>query len=309
MSAKGFVTYPIEIPPWIRCHQCSTALPFQPAHISNYFAGTQLQCSECRSSWNWWSIACLEVENNHLGSQAFAFLGARTSIFKLTLREGNRIVYRFCDYEIPNDANILYVNYTPSGGGLFPVELHGNVSRPRFFPDEIVVFPVPLNERNACVDTEVTVMVSWVPTSINDDSFRSLVVAFEAFSAGVYQSMIVPANVAVESALSCLLTGFLTAIVSKKRAEDFLDQGATYSHQLNVVLPLITSLQKLPQLPDPVRESLNDLRNCRNSLAHSGVLRQELTQKAAARLLCGALFGLHYVRYLELKLGQLPKGL
>lgn len=294
--------FPIEIPPWIRCSKCSTGISFDPEQILDYFASTQLHCRECNSSWDWWSIACMEVEDNHLGNQAFAFLGARTAIFKLTLREGQRVVYRFRDFGVPDNANVLYVNYTPDGGGLFPMELHGNVSKPKIFSNEIGLFPVPFDNRKVIGDTEVTVMVSWVPPSPDDDSFQSLVAAFEAYSNGRYQSMIVPANVTIESALSRLLTRYLKHVVSKKYAEDFLENAATYGHQLNVILPVITNLQNLPHLPNPVRGSLNDLRNYRNQLAHSGVLKEKLTKKTTARLLCGSLFGLHYVRHLESKL-------
>lgn len=237
-------------------------------------------------------------------NQAFAFIGAQTLLFQLLLKSGQRATYRFSDYGIPSDAKILYVNYTPSGGGLFPVEMHGNVPTRRFLANEVVLYPVPFSANQTAGDTEVNVMVSWVPRTANDESWQSLVDAFEAFAHARYSSMVVPANVAVESALSRVLTAYLERFVSKNRTEDFLENAATYGHQLNVLLPFIASLKSLPLLPDHVRGALNKLRRFRNDLAHAGVLKQPLDQHSAAEALCGALFGIHYVRYVEEQLSQ-----
>ena len=116
--------------------------------------------------------------------------------------------------------------------------------------------------------------------------------------------MIVPANVAVESAMSRLLTSYLERFVSKKRVEEFLENAATYGHQLNVVLPVIASLTSLPLIPDHVRGALNKLRELRNDLAHSGAPKQQLDHATSAELLCGALFGFHYVRHVQQELGR-----
>lgn len=295
--------WPFEVTPWVRCSTCGAPVTFAPERIADCFKSLPLTCPSCNASLDWWSISCREIEDNFMHNQAFVFVGARTGIFKFTLQSGKRFTYRFSNFGIPIDAKILYVNYTPNGGGLFPTEIHGNVPTRKFISDEVTIFPVPFGAE-APTDTEVNAMVSWVPTSQNDESLRSLVDAFEAYANGSYPLMIVPANVAVESALSRLLSEFLNRFVAKKRAEDFLENAATYGHQLNVLLPIITSLLKLAPLPDYVRGSLNKLRSCRNQLAHSGVLKQQIDKHAAAQLLCGSLFGLHYVRYLE---SQLPR--
>jgi AcrR family transcriptional regulator len=237
-------------------------------------------------------------------NQAFAFIGAQTLLFQLLLKDGQRTIYRFSDYGIPQDAKILYVNYTPSGGGLFPLEMHGNVPTRRFLSNEVVLYPMPFAADKTPEDTEVNVMVSWVPRTASDESWQSLVDAFEAYAHARYSSMIVPANVAVESALSRVLTGYLERFVSKRRIEDFLENAATYGHQLNVLLPVIASLKSLPLLPDHVRGALNRLREFRNDLAHAGTLKQPLDPHTAAEALCGALFGIHYVRYIEDQLSQ-----
>ena len=285
------------VAPWVRCPVCDHPIQIEDSQVTGYFSGKPVICSNGHQLADWWRTACQEIEENFMFNQAFAFIGAQTVIFRLSLQPGKRVAYRFSDFDIPRDARILYVNYTPQGGGLFPIEMHGNVPTRRFVNDEVVVFPVPFGPDNSAVDTEVSVMVSWVPRTADDESWQSLTDAFESYAQTHYSSMIVPANVAVESALSRLLTAYLEKFVAKKRVEDFLENAATYGHQLNVVLPVLAKLNSLPDLPDHVRGVLNRLRSLRNELAHTGVLEQPLDQRGAAELLCGALFGLHYVRH------------
>jgi hypothetical protein len=294
---------PFEFPTWIACPACKDTIWFNAERIPDYFKSIPLICPKCQTSNDWWSTACKEIENNFMFSQAFVFVGARTSFFKLLLRNGQQFRYKYSDYGIPVDAKILYVNYTPCGE-LAPYEWHGGCPTRKMKYDEVVGFPVPITDNKAPADTEVNVMVSWVPTSISDDSFQNLVDAFEAYSIDRYTSMVVPANVAVESALSQFLNKFIKQFVGKKITEDFLETAATYGHQLNVLLPFISGLLKLPNLPDHVRGSLNRLRKCRNQIAHSGVLESQIDKRAAAEMVCGALFGFHYVRFLDSALQQ-----
>ena len=287
----------MNIAPWVRCPECGHPIQIEDSQVIGYFSGKPVVCAKGHKVADWWKTACQEIEENFMLNQAFAFIGAQTIIFQLVLQQGKRTTYRFSDYGIPRDARILYVNYTPQGGGLFPIEMHGNVPMRRFFNDEVVVFPVPFGPNDSVVDTEVSVMVSWVPRTADDESWQSLTDAFEFYAQTRYTSMIVPANVAVESALSRLLTAYLEKFIAKKRVEDFLENAATYGHQLNVVLPVLTALNSLPALPDHVRGVLNRLRGLRNELAHTGVLEHPLDQRNAAELLCGSLFGLHYVRH------------
>jgi hypothetical protein len=285
------------VAPCVGCPVCGHPIQIEDSQVTGYFSGLPVICANGHQLADWWNAACREIEKNFMLNQAFAFIGAQTVIFQIELQLGKRSIYRFSDFGIPRDARILYVNYTPQGGGLFPIEIHGNVSTRRFVSDEVVVFPVPFGPDNSAVDTEVSVMVSWVPQTADDESWQSLTDAFESYAQTHYSSMIVPANVAVESALSRLLTAYLEKFVAKKRVEDFLENAATYGHQLNVVLPVLTTLNSLPDLPDNVRGVLNRLRSLRNELAHTGVLEHPLNQRSAAELLCGALFGLHYVRH------------
>lgn len=289
--------FPAYVAPWVACPECGQPIQVEDTQVTGYFNGKSVSCPSGHKVTDWWKVACSEIENNFMLNQAFAFIGARTLLFRLHLQPATRVSYRFSDYGIPTDARILYVNYTPQGGGLFPMEMHGNISTQKFLSDEVTVFPVPLRADVPIGNTEVSVMVSWVPKMLNDDSWLSLTDSFEYYANNQYASMIVPANVAVESAMSRLLTAYLQKYVGKNRAEEFLENAATYGHQLNVILPLVTAQNAFPSLPDHVRGMLNKLRSLRNQLAHTGVLENPLNKRQAAELLCSALFGLHYVRH------------
>jgi hypothetical protein len=126
--------------------------------------------------------------------------------------------------------------------------------------------------------------------------------AFESYSHQRYPSMIVPATSVVESALSGLLSRQLPSLVSKRRADDFPDAAASYSHRLNVLLPMISHYNGIPQLPPGVHGALGKLRALRNDLQQGGIASSTLDARAAAELLCGALFGFRYLRYVEERL-------
>jgi hypothetical protein len=247
---------------------------------------------------DWWKVACREIEVNFMYNRPFYFIGAQSLSFRIKLQPDTRFIFRLEDYGIPADAKILYINYSPQGRNLWPLEMHGNTPMRKWDRKEIALYPAPPPDE-AGVETDVVVWVSWVQRTADDQSWQSLVDAFEAQVNEEHSSVIVPANVAVEAALSRLMTAYLEKFISKKTVEDFLDNAATYSHQLNVMLPLIASLNSLPSLPDHIKGALNRLRKLRNQLAHRGALEKGLDPKSSAELLCSALFGLHYVRHLK----------
>jgi hypothetical protein len=270
------------------------------SNITAYLTGALQMCSGCGQQIDWWKSARCVLEENFMGNLAYSLVGAQTTVFAIVLKPGGRTIYRFSEHGVPSGAKVLYVNYTPNGGSnaIFPLEVHGNSPTNRFRSDEVVLFPMPISNEGNPVETKVSVMVTWVPQADADEGWQSLFDAFEAFVAGKYASMIVPANVAVESSLLHLMTSYVDHFVGKKQTENFLSNAATYSHQLNVLLPMFAQLNGLPRLPTHIVGTLNRLRGIRNNLAHEGVTDAELDKKSASELLCGALFAFHYVRYL-----------
>ena len=115
---------------------------------------------------------------------------------------------------------------------------------------------------------------------------------------GKLADMILPANVAVEARTNMLVQRELENAAGKSRVEDFLKNGCSYSHQLNVIIPLLAKHYNFPQMSDQLRGSLNQLRALRNQIAHNGQ-GCKIDQQTAAELLCAALFGYRYIEIMD----------
>ncbi|MDR6469566.1 hypothetical protein J2777_003294 [Paraburkholderia graminis] len=274
----------------------------------HYLNGATVICNACEKAIDWWEVTRKSIAENFMMNQAFAPIGARTVVFQLDIKKGQPSGYRLSEFGVPEGARVLYTNYSPEGtaaGALTPLEMHGNVAtrvRPR---DEVAFYPMPLGETPPD-EAKVSVMVTWMPAAPGNAVWDGLVSAFEAYVDEKYRAAIVPANVAVEATLSAFMYDFLVHQgVGGKRADSFLSDAATYSHQLNVLLPLITGLTGLPKLSDSIRGRLNALRGLRNEVAHHGHTEKPLTKDTVAELLTAALFGLRYVQLLTVEWARL----
>lgn len=233
--------------------------------------GVQVGCNICNKLGNWFEITKQQISENFMASGAFASIGAYTTGFSFEIQRSKPVTLTWSDYGIPKNARIFHINFTPQGGEgvLIPTEWQGNSWTPhRNWEDKITLSAQPMGvnpPENQLVDAGV----AWIEKSDTDTEFMSLVTAFESFAEKKYKDAIVPANVAVESMVSKFFNDYLPGHgVKKKTAEEFLQNAATYSYQLNVLLPLICSLTGLPHLPNEIRAALDRLRNQRNSVGH-----------------------------------------
>lgn len=291
-----------DIPPCLRTMCCGTWLQIDQARFEAFFERSEIRCTCCGKPVQLWKTSLREISENFMLNQAFSLVSARTTVFSIWLKPSQSTQYKLSDFGVPEDAKILYVNYT-SCGNLWPIELHGNVPTLRGPRQTMHLWPVPPRDGDVPKDTEVNVMVTWVPHSKFDDSWKNLVAAFEAYASNDYQSSVVPANVAVESTLGITLNAYLSQFVSRERIESFLKDAATYGHQLNVLSPVIAKLTGVTELDPQIRGLLNTLRDLRNKLAHHGMLDKPLEKQRCAELLCAAVFGFQYTLYLRRKLG------
>lgn len=292
----------MNIAPWIPCTKCNSPIVVENSQIDNYFNNNPVDCTACNTNIDWWQATQRAIRENFMLNQAFSVIGANAKIIEVVLNPETRTCIKLSDHQIPSNARVLYVNYTPQGGGLFPLEVHGNVPHRRILGEEIWLYPAVMNKEAAASETKVSVMITWISHDKDEIELLSITDAFDAYSNNQFLDSIVPANVAVESALSKLLSNYIGSIVAKQRTEDFLTDAATYSSQLNVVLPLIVALKDLPEIPDNIRGLLNKLRSYRNQIAHTGATKKELTKEDTADVLCAALFGLRYISLIEGKL-------
>lgn len=205
---------------------------------------------------------------------------------------------------IPRQAKILNLGYTPQEQGVMPTEIHGTIIQRHFIPHQLYLYGRPHGKKKENGKIRILVSVTWLPPEILIPHWNNLTEAAEAFAIHNYQSMVIPANVAVESKLNNILEEYLCRYASNKRVKDFLSNGGTYSHQLNVLLPLLVHFEKFPNIPDFICGNLNSLRKLRNNVAHDGQLDPELAFDRAAELLCSSFFALGYLNLLEIKLKE-----
>ncbi len=276
------------------CPSCG-APAYSVDAVQSYFS--QSGCPGCGTHNDNWRLVLegLAFEWPLGGGLAPALVGARGVAIRMELEPSEVVSIDFETFGLPQDARVVSVNYTPVGGSVFPVELHGN-QPDRRFPKQVSLYGRPIGS-GAHQPTILNVFVTWIPSSQTD--LNALASAVEAYSADRFSDVIVPANVAVESALDRLMADFLSSAVSSKRVDDFLAGAATYGHQLNVLLPALTRRLGIAQLPDIIRGKLNRLKALRNQLAHRGQLDSTPDRSETAACLCAAFFGVNYVRFVR----------
>jgi len=292
---------PLRIEPPIACPLCNKLLRYDDTLITlEYFSGSLPTCPECGKTIDWFVAVLRAVRMEHFNFLILAPIGVQSFVVRIILKPGQQYSLDFREYGLPENAKILDINYTPEGGGLFPLEMQGNSplrDRERHVRS---LYPVALLKQSGdASDTKVNVLVTWISHTADDISWQNLVDAFIAYSEGNLNRAIIPANVAIESKLSRLMDNVLRRFAAKRNIEDFLKDAATYSHQLNVLLPLIAHILKVPMLPENIRGQLNRLRGHRHKLAHEGSLTSPVTREDVAELIVAALFSFHYLRLVE----------
>lgn len=285
---------PFVVGPWIACPECgSPKTMVLPNLFAAYFGTRPIECPDCRKPIDWWLVILSATREHFMLTGAFHVLGAVTTVFEAPLKREAATQMDFVSQGVPEDAIILSVNYT-GHGELMPIQCHSNV--PRYDPLNKKVAMYGASYGKDVPDGGVFVAVTWVAPGLDEVGLRQLIDAARAYDAARYDSLIVPANVAVESALGTAAYDWLTAFCGKERAEGFLADAATYSHQLNVLLPIACYTIGLKPLPERIRGVLNRLRGLRNDVAHRGVPSIPPSKDTAAEFLTAAVFGFHYAR-------------
>ncbi len=264
--------------------------------MKKYFFGKPISCPKCKTELDWWKALLRHLDWN-FPSYLFAIVGGQDTSFLVDMKQGERLILSFEDVGVPKHAKILGVNYTANGEGLFPIELHGNSPIRHWTPHKVVLYGLP---NGASVETTpVAVSVTWVMPSAVDHSLNNLVQGFSSYGVEQFELTVIPSNVSVEATLYRVMETFFKEFASNERVREFLENRATYSHQLNVLLPVACKLISFPVMPDHIRGLLNRLRDLRNELAHEGKLNKQLMKKDVAEMLVAAFFAVGYLQLLE----------
>jgi hypothetical protein len=288
--------------PFLTCIHCGKFIPIKDCRITQlYFTGVEIPCPYCKGPLDLWDLMLKTIREDFSPLNVFALIGAQGTVTTIQMRPDEPLTLKLTDIGIPEDAKVLDINYTSQGGSLVALESHTN--NPHRFRHnirhEIVFHPVPFRHGEPKIETKVAVFITWAPHTANDEAWENLISSCRSYYSRQYVSAVLPANVAVEARLSRLLTSFLEQFVGKKRVARFLEDGATYSHQLNVLLPVFATLRGVGQLPDLIRSHLNTLRSYRNDIGHKGAPTKKLEQDEMANCLCAALFAFQYLNLIE----------
>lgn len=298
------MSIPLEIPPSLACPSCGAVLPLTGEMVSGYLRGEKAACTNCSAQIDLWKTL---LENMRLGFRgifgAYAIAGAQMTAHRISLEPGKPTEIDFDAMGIPSDARILDIGYTPIGTGLLPLEMHGNWPRRHMVQRPLTVYPALIGG-GPHTGIDVSLLVVWVHHQPTDYTYQNLVEAAEAFSVDRYEMMVVHANAAVELTLNQLLARLLESHVGSKKVEGFLQDHATYSHQLNILLPAFTDLLRLPKMPKHIHGLLNRLRTLRNRVAHGGFLDASVDRYHAAECLAATFFGLAYLRMIGLMIEE-----
>jgi hypothetical protein len=305
IGSDAMLETPFDIPAWFHCPSCHATLEMREDGFDCHFIGGVADCEKCSSPIDLWAVMVGAVRDNFMLTGAYRVIGAKTKIFSFKLRNGENKEIVFKDVGIPEDAQVVSINYTPQAAslGALPIELHGNTPYRGLPREGVTVFgrSFPNSDLD---ETDINCAICWIRPPDADDGWLHLLDAFVAYAAGNWKGVVIPANIAAESAISRAVFDAIAgmSVTSKEHLEDFLANGATYSHQLNIVLPVLVKLLGIPPLDAHIRGLLNRLRGLRNKLTHKGALPQPLDKNGAAELVVAATFGFHYARFVLSKM-------
>lgn len=221
---------------------------------------------------------------------------------------GSRVVERrYCGHGSVDKTEDLH------GSGLVTVlEMHGG--RPLAFgplyEDRIRFFGAALGPGPWPRRTRHTASFTWIPPhlEIKEEGWTSLWRAFESYVKRDYRGVVVPANVAVELALSRVVSRFCISKIGSPAERQKVKDSKTHGNRLKLALPTIAHRVGAPGCSVEIIDRLEHLRVLRNEIAHTGETKSPIDAIHAGRLLAGAIFGFYYCRVVEHYLTEMPKG-
>ena len=283
-----------ELQPFVWCPKCGASLTFEPRGLDSYFSGAATTCGHCRTLFDPW-VQFIDVVEKAFSFSLLALAGARQMIVRTTLASGEYREIDLTTLGIPGDAEIIDLNLTSMGSAL-PLLAHGNTPFLDPFPPFLHLFgrATPIGQPGG----QLNIFVTWFVRSAEDTRVRHLVEAARHLKAKRFDAAVIPSNTAAEAAISPVVREVLLRFGARDHVENMLEKGATYSHQLNVLLPVVAHLANVPPLPAHVRGVLNRLRSARNKFLHTGRCPPQ-TARTASEHFVAALFATEYARYLR----------
>lgn len=288
------------------CLACSNLTPANHGDdvVGQMLRGCPPRCSACGAAIDVWKLLRFAMTT---GSNAIAFgvpIGLQFTIvwYRLPVNGVKELDLR--REGVPANAQLLRVVHRPprfQTALILDLEALDSARGPLF---EYRLLGLWDGHEPAEVDVQGETAVLWAPHDNDDVGRLNLVNALDAFANQRVRDAIIPANVAVERTLGRVVDDYLEWVgVSKKRRQSFLRDAATFSHQLNVLSPVIAAHLAVAPLSDEFRRHLNRLRELRNGSAHGGI-PLDATHEEVADCMAAAVVGFGYARMLGEKLAE-----
>lgn len=165
--------------------------------------------------------------------------------------------------EIGN-GRLLYINYTPNGiGGLFPVEIHGNIPMGHEYCLKKRLYPVNFQPNIKPNTTSVFVQYAYATEKhVNDISLLQFVEAFNNYSVKRYSEAVIKLQIVAEFTLNRFKEKYTTERRCKSRGG--------YEKILRKEFPKIIEEQGLTPCPSEILVALDEMRKVRNKIMHEG---------------------------------------
>lgn len=171
-------------------------------------------------------------------------------------------IYNLDLSNIINGGRLLYINYTPESGNLFPIEIHGNSPIGCEFSLTKILYPIkiPSNTSSPSIKTTVNVHYIYAPKEIlNDIALKELTEAFQHYFKSEYIDTILKLQISSEFILTKFIHKYEPKLVD-----------ASYFLKLTVHLSHIIVKHKLIPCPHFILNNLNNMRIKRNKITHEG---------------------------------------
>jgi hypothetical protein len=192
-----------------------------------YFTSGATPCPACGERLDWWKETRNDFARTFPEWQMAALIGAHVSARRLELHPEQSALIDLRELGIPPDAEILNVYLDTTVRGEPPHTLPALMvdTQLRFdpFPPTVILYGAAhgAETRSATQD----VFITWVAPGVNEVSAHNLVDAARQYGAGRYHALVVPANVAVESALSQAATLAVRGFAKQEGDQVFLGGG------------------------------------------------------------------------------------
>ncbi|QQK76869.1 hypothetical protein HUG15_15720 [Salicibibacter cibarius] len=276
------------------CKKCWEMYDFQEGIFYKFFYGDRLGCPYCLNDFDVYKEITHAFNYYSLG-QHYSLIGCRSNFKQIDLTPGKPY-----ELDLTDDigkGKLVYINYTPLGMGVLPIEIHGNSPRKPFGSNQITLYPADFI--GEATIAKANVLYWYVPDHlVNDISVMLMVDAFEKYYEGSFKHSIVSAQSSLEVSLSTFLKGTIPKTLNTE-IDKLYKKKNTFNHRYNIVLPNLIQLLQLPSIGEFIDKKVNELRDIRNEIIHEGDSETELDEGTLRDMLIGVFLAFKYFKVIN----------